>query len=161
MGEKILDTISWYAARVINGKDYVRVILARAGIEVYNTRVVPNIFFVHCTQAQMRYMAFELFGKFAFYRDPERREAQPIDESQMKAFIIVTSAPDGEVILLDKPAPEFLQGERVRVISGPFKGSEGVVKRVKGDRRLVVCIEGIAAVATSYIPPQNLEKITD
>lgn len=54
---------------------------------------------------------------------------------------------------------EFLTGQRVRVLDGPLKGAEGVVKRLKGDRRLIVSISGVAAVATSYIPPSNLEKI--
>jgi TonB-dependent SusC/RagA subfamily outer membrane receptor len=51
------------------------------------------------------------------------------------------------------------KGERVRVIDGRFKGLEGEIKRINGDHRLIVTIEGICAVATTYIPRCFLEKI--
>ena len=35
----------------------------------------------------------------------------------------------------------------------------GYIKRVKGNRRLLVSVEGIALVATSYIPSAFLEKL--
>ena len=47
----------------------------------------------------------------------------------------------------------------MRVTGGIFKGAEGYIKRIRGDKRLIVCIEGIIAVATSYIPSVYLEKI--
>ena len=50
-------------------------------------------------------------------------------------------------------------GDRVRVTEGIFKGAEGYIRRIKGNRRLVVSIEGIVAVATSYIPGCFLQKI--
>ena len=34
-------------------------------------------------------------------------------------------------------------------ICGPFKGAEGYIKRIRGNRRLVVALEGIIAVATT------------
>lgn len=40
----------------------------------------------------------------------------------------------------------------MRVTEGPFKGAEGYIKRIKGNRRLIVSIEGVVAVATTYIP---------
>ena len=39
--------------------------------------------------------------------------------------------------------------------------AEGVVKRIKGDRRLVVSITGIACVATCFIHPSLLEPIPE
>ena len=36
---------------------------------------------------------------------------------------------------------------------------EGYIKRIKGNHRLIVAIEGVIAVATSYIPNCFLEKI--
>ena len=49
----------------------------------------------------------------------------------------------------------------MRVTDGVFKGAEGYVKRIKKDRRLVVSIRGVVAVATSYIPPQFLEILSE
>jgi len=54
---------------------------------------------------------------------------------------------------------EYHVGEKVRVINGHFKGLEGYIKRIKKDRRLIVTIEGVVAVATEYIPRDFLEKI--
>ena len=49
---------------------------------------------------------------------------------------------------------------RCRVTEGVFKGAEGYIRRVKGNRRLIVSIEGVVAVATTYTPGCFLEKIT-
>ena len=56
---------------------------------------------------------------------------------------------------------ELVKGDRVRVTEGVFKGAEGYITRVHGTKRFVVVIEGIAAVATSYIPGKFLEKLTE
>ena len=50
---------------------------------------------------------------------------------------------------------------RDRVTGGPFKGAEGYIKRIRGNRRLVVALEGIIAVATTYIPGRFLEKMPE
>ena len=44
---------------------------------------------------------------------------------------------------------------------GPLKGAEGYIRRIKKDRRLLVCIEGVIAVASSYIPAELLEKVPE
>ncbi len=44
---------------------------------------------------------------------------------------------------------------------GPFKGAEGYIVRVKNTKRFIVSIEGVAAVATGYIPKNFIEKIDD
>jgi transcription antitermination factor NusG len=47
----------------------------------------------------------------------------------------------------------------VRIIKGSFAGIEGELIRIKGHKRVVVRLEGIAAVATTYIPASFLERI--
>ena len=42
-----------------------------------------------------------------------------------------------------------------------FEGAEGYFIRIKGDRRVVVCINGIAAVATAFVHPSLVTKIND
>ena len=54
---------------------------------------------------------------------------------------------------------EFRQGQRVRVMIGPFKGIKGVVKRVGSRSRLVVLIESIMQAISIDIKPEYLEKI--
>jgi len=67
---------------------------------------------------------------------------------------------------LTVPGSEFLNAGfaygdlvRVRVTDGIYKGAEGIVKRIKRDRKLLVAVEGVAVVAISNIPMACLEKI--
>jgi transcription antitermination factor NusG len=53
------------------------------------------------------------------------------------------------------------QGKRVRIIDGNFAGVEGVIKRIKRDRIVVVLLKGIAAVAITQLPPSFIELIDD
>jgi len=74
--------------------------------------------------------------------------------------LVVESGASGLEFFADDDFTRYQQGSRVRVVSGPMKGAEGYIKRIRRDRRLLVCIEGIIAVATSYIPPEQLEIIS-
>ena len=47
----------------------------------------------------------------------------------------------------------------MRVIDGIYKGAEGVVKRIRKDRKLLIAVTGVAVVAVSHIPQSYLEKI--
>lgn len=49
----------------------------------------------------------------------------------------------------------------VRITGGTFEGVEGIYQRIKGvrDKQVVVCIEGIVAVATATVPAYLVEKI--
>jgi transcription antitermination factor NusG len=51
------------------------------------------------------------------------------------------------------------RGDRVRVIKGDFAGIEGELIRIKGHKRVVVRLEGLFSLATTYIPGAYLEKI--
>lgn len=89
---------------------------------------------------------------FFVYRDVQRREPQVIPEGQMRMFILVSSAGDADLVYLSPDAaPSYRQGQRVRVIEGVFKGAEGYVRRVRRDRRVVVQIEGVCAVALPFL----------
>ena len=56
-------------------------------------------------------------------------------------------------------APDFVKGDKVRIKEGVLKGAEGYITRIHGTKRFVVTIEGIAAIATTFIPKQFIEKI--
>lgn len=83
----------------------------------------------------------------------------PISEREMNVFrLVVSSGADG-LEYFDNDPRVFKRGERVRVTGGLFAGAEGHIVRIKGDRRLIVSLTGICAIATSYIPQCFLEKI--
>ena len=75
----------------------------------------------------------------------------------MEDFIRISSIHDDRVMFLEYN--DYLRhvGKRVRIIEGQFAGVEGVIKRIKNNRRVVVQIEGIAAVAITYVPTRALE----
>lgn len=60
---------------------------------------------------------------------------------------------------LDPTTITFKKGERVRVTGGLFEGVEGEFVRVKGDRRVVVSIQGVMAIATAFIHPSLIEPV--
>lgn len=45
------------------------------------------------------------------------------------------------------------------MIKGPLSGLEGELVRLKGHKRVVIRLDGVASIATSYIPSSFLEKI--
>jgi len=79
----------------------------------------------------------------------------------MENFIKVAGTHDEELIYLNPNPGDFSQGERVRIIGGMFAGAEGVFVRVKGDRRVVVNVPGVVAVATTFVHLSMIEKIND
>lgn len=155
------DTTGWYGARLAAGSAAViRKRLSGDGIHTYATRYAPGILFMRCPFAYAEALNNEFWGGIYFYRDPERKHPARIPERDMNNFILVTSVSD-ELIVLNEVTEEFLQGDRVRVTGGLFEGAEGVIKRIKGSRRLIVSIDCFTAVATFFIRPEFLEKINE
>lgn len=121
--------------------------------------LIPSLLFVKCTQQWLQQKRQEGGMRFMIYHEPESPRPQAIPELEMQMFIMVTSTRNKDLLYLGSDKQEWHLGDRVRVTDGVFKGAEGIVKRIKKDRRLVVTVNGVAAVATSYIDPSYLEKI--
>lgn len=151
----------WFAARIISNRQYVLDSVAKDGVQTYITPVVPNILFIKAAFPYVRGLSIRCAGMLFFYRDADRKNPGIIDEKQMSNFILVTSAPEDSLIFLGEVTHNFLEGQKVRVTGGIFEGAEGVIKRIKGDRRLIVNISGVVCVATAFIHPSLLEPLTD
>lgn len=84
-----------------------------------------------------------------------------VPEAQMQHFIAIAGNLDARILYLSPSDPELAKGDRVRILGGPFAGVEGRFVRIKQarERRVVVLIEGIAAVATTSVPSVLVEKI--
>lgn len=79
-------------------------------------------------------------------------------------FILVASLPIKDVLLFFKPEEiNPAKGMPVRIIGGDFEGYEGIFIKVKGarDRRVVICIQGIIAMAMATISPDLIEVIKE
>lgn len=88
-----------------------------------------------------------------------RREIMVVPDRQMDNFLRVARMQDESVMFLEYS--DFIRkvGKRVRIKAGTFTGVEGVVKRIKNNKHVVVQIEGVAAVAITFVPPAFLELI--
>lgn len=82
-----------------------------------------------------------------------------VSNKQMEDFIRISNLPVEEIIPLDIREGESLTGQRVKVIDGPLVGIEGFIKRIEGNKRVVVTIDGILATALKFISPSLLTKI--
>ena len=91
-----------------------------------------------------------------YIRDRETRRSLIIPDKQMKDFMFLLDFSDEVIEIVNK---ELRRGDKVRVIKGPFVGLEGELVRVKGHKRVVIRLEGVVSIATSYIPGSYLEKI--
>lgn len=85
-------------------------------------------------------------------------EAQFVPTDQMENFMAVCRSEGAKML---NPDIDLHAGDRVRIISGNLEGVEGVYLKVsaKNEKRVVVKIEGVAAVATATIPASLVKKI--
>ncbi len=83
-----------------------------------------------------------------------------VPDKQMDDFIALTEGKFEDVLLIDPSTEELERGDMVRITSGMFAGIEGEYIRYRSKNRVVVRIEGFAAVATAEVPEAYIEKIS-
>lgn len=123
--------------------------------------IIPSLFFIRCNQHQAEGFEDWMDGKVHLYKCVKDFKVEPlkIPLKQMQMFMMVSSGDQEGLEYFEDSAFCWRKGERVRVIDGRFKGLEGEIKRINGNHRLVVTVEGVCAVATTYIPRCFLEKL--
>lgn len=151
--------LKWFAARAIRDRAYVLRCLQREGIQTSFISDLRSLVFVRCTLAQARRLKNELWNRLLFYRGPDTKDPQPIPDQAMETFLIMAPSHEEPLIYLAVDDPALFEGPRKRITRGIFAGCEGVIKRLKGQRRLIVKISDRAAIATPYIPQEFLEEV--
>lgn len=151
--------LKWFAARTIRERAYVLRYLDIRSIEHAGIADLKSLLFIHTTPAFMDSISNDLHDRVLFYRNASRTAFEPIPDRVMRTFLIMAPYHDEPVIYLSVDDPHFFDGPRKRVISGVFAGCEGVIRRIKGNRRLIVRISDRAAIATPYIPHELLEDV--
>ena len=160
MTNKQEDTgLKWFAARITAERPYVLKYLGSRGIEHSGIKDLRSLLFVRCTAGQAATMGYELYGRVFFYRSADRRSLEPISDEEMETFLRLEPLHEEPVIYINVTDTALFEGQRKRIKGGIFAGCEGVIKRIKGDRRLIIRISDTAAVATPYIPQELLEDI--
>ena len=127
---------------------------------------VRNLIFIHSSQEHITEL--KMFNK---ERDSLRYMTNPFSHSdddylltvpdrQMENFIRVAAVQDDSLFYLD-PNAEFLRvpGRKVRITDGDFKDAIGTINRIKNNKRVVVEIQGVVAVAITFVPTVWLEPI--
>ena len=155
--------VHWYAMKVHYNR--VQPLIAEAreeGLEFFApTDVIKSLLFLRCSEEEVSRFAEGHWRQVWLYRSLDSRAPAAIADKEMEVFRFVVSAGREGLELLGDDRPEYHEGDRVVVTGGPFKGAEGHIKRIKRDRRLVVTIRGVVAVATTYIHPSLLKKVDE
>lgn len=169
---------SWFAMKVFHNKvfeieDYLRA----KGVETYfplryeeiitgderkkvRKPVITSLIFFRTFSEKTEELEKELSSRAMLYKYRKSRQVAVIPDREMEIFKMVTSEDSSKWDFVDVDSIKFSTNDKVRVTGGPFEGAEGYIKRIKGNRRLVVAIEGVVAIATAYIPSCYLEKLT-
>ena len=127
-------------------------------------RLVPsvhNLIFIHTTPSEMVEYKKTTNLPIRYIMNRETHKPIIVPSNEMENFIKVAGTYDEKLIYINPDPGDFTKGERVRIIGGPFAGAEGLFVRIKGDRRVLVNILGLVAVATTYVHPSMIEKISD
>lgn len=126
---------------------------------------IHNLIFVRSTQERLTELKMTKaeFEPMRYIMKPreegEGTEIMRVPDWQMENFMRVASAEDDSVMFLDYSNFLSKVGKRVKIIDGTFAGVEGLIKRIQKNRYVVVQIEGVAAVAITYVPAHHLMEL--
>ena len=83
---------------------------------------------------------------------------QYVPDKQMADFMKVVRTMGSKPV---DPDIDLRKGDKVRILTGSFEGVEGIYVRMpnRHEKRVVVKIEGVAAVATMALNASDIEKI--
>ena len=139
----------------------------------YDEKVaIHNYIFVHTTYNRLMALKKEYPFDLEYsllhrdvYEQGEKIGRAPVivPRNQMLNFIAVAGNQKERVQFLDVEKLDWEAGQRVRIIGGTCAGVEGIYLRTtkKHERRVVVKLDGIAAVATTALPSVLVEPIED
>lgn len=181
------DDIHWYPMRVTYGRELkVKRYLDEKGVECFLPmrykimerhgdrfrRLVPavsNLIFVRDCRRHITFMkqnTSEVSSlRYIMSRPPALTtgvsEILVVPDRQMENFMKVARVEDESVLFLNPDEYAGKKGMKVKIIDGVFSGVEGVVKRIRQNKKVVVEIQGVAAVAIAFVPSNYLVPIEE
>lgn len=170
---------NWFAMRVTYGRALkFKASLDEAGFETFvpmcmktveqngkRKRVlvpaVTNLCFVRSSKVQidefMKSLGETCPARYMW--DKATRLPVIVLDKPMEDFMTISNTMADDVIYLKEISAKLREGQKVRVMQGPFKGVEGTIIRVRRSRRVMVELPGMLAIATTYVRPDELEII--
>ena len=178
------DRVSWFPMRVTYGREQkVKAFLDAVGVEnflpmktavskvghrVVKKRVpaLSNLIFVRSSMERITLLKQTKLGaeplRYMVRRalDPLRAcdEVIVVPDRQMVNFLRVAMGPEDEYTYLSMAELQGRDQGTVRITSGPFEGVEGVIKRVHGNKQVVVELEGLGGIAIRFVPKHFMVK---
>ena len=126
-------------------------------------RLLPAIhnLFVHSTRKRIDALKDELESSMPIRFIMNREFCRPvvIPDAQMRSFILVAGSHEEAILYVEPAELHLAKGQKVRITGGVFEGVIGEFVRIRHDRRVVVNIEGVMAVATTFISPSLVEPV--
>ena len=123
---------------------------------------IPNYIFVRTTRSILQ----EVKNRILILQYLTRRENGKnipiiVPDYQMEQFIRVINTYNENLVFLKPEEVNLKKGTPVRIVGGAFDGIEGIFIKVKGhrNRRVVVQIEGITAVAIAEVTQDLIEVL--
>jgi transcription antitermination factor NusG len=168
------NVVHWYAARVryrtekkikkfLEEKEikhfipFQTVFRERNGKKIQREKpVISCLIFVNTDYATAVSIPGESGFTVSYIYNNDTKRFRIIPDKQMQDFMFLLDFSDSVIRISNT---NLRKGDRVRVIKGDFIGIEGELIRVKGHKRVVVRLEGLFSLATTYIPCEYLEKI--
>lgn len=170
----------WFVMRSTYSREMkAKDILERDGIECYvptrkirrfegekpideNVPLVHNLVFVRTFRDFMDIYKRRIETTCPLRYAIDKSTAKPmiVREKEMQDFMRVTQEASDSIRYLDDPEELLRKGQDVEIITGPFTGVQGKIVRFHRDRRVVVSLAGLMAVAMSSMPISWL-KIKD
>ncbi len=165
--------LHWYAFRMRSRTPYeAQVIAKREGFASYyalrptltdtsyqtpteqafhDRALLPSVIFIKCSEAFAHKM--QASGIMWPYCMPGEKELCPITQRDMDVFRTAVESGCRNLEVIDA---HLAVGQKVRVLDGIFKHQEGYIVKIRGDKRFVITIPGVVAIATIYIPKHLL-----
>lgn len=121
---------------------------------------VHSLVFVHARPSEVKRVKSQV-SWLQYITDSRSGQKIIVPDSQMQRFIAVSGTYNDHLLYFRPEELNLKKGTRVRVTGGEFEGQEGIYQKVKGarDRRVVVEIQGVIAVAMATVHPDLIEVV--
>jgi len=124
--------------------------------------VVSNLIFICSTRAFLdEYQATRRSNEvpIRYMRDFNTKQPVIVNDQDMHFFIQTVKLSNKNLLYLRDNIEKFSSHPKVRVTCGQFEGVEGYAVRIRRDRKVVILLHGVIAVAISGIHYSLLEII--
>ena len=172
--------VEWYVMRVTYQRELVaRRLLEELGIDAFvptekvkrrkvgggyvfrEVAKLHNYIFVHASLAVLQEIKTSKIPYLRYMMakgEDGRPEPQFVPADQMEHFMAICRSEGAKLL---EPLIDLKVGDRVKILTGPLQGVEGIYVRTSArhEKRVVVQIAGVAAVATAAFSPTEVERV--